>query len=62
MIFICTDKTTTTLFTPDPAEYSTTLLFKLNNQTLPTTKYPTIFETTLDPKTDIFTTYKRHHH
>ena len=30
-LYISTDKTTTTLFTPDPAEYSTTLSIKLNN-------------------------------
>ena len=41
-LHIDTDKTTTTLFTPDPAEYSTTLSLKLNNQTLPTTKHPKI--------------------
>ena len=33
------DKTTTTLFTSDPAEYRITLSLKLNNQTLPTTKH-----------------------
>ena len=49
-LHINTDKTTTTLFTPDTAKYSITLLLKLNNQTLPTTKYPKILGTTLDPK------------
>ena len=49
-LHINTDKTTTTLFTPDPAEYSTTLSPKLNNQTLPTTKHPKILGITLDPK------------
>ena len=38
-LHINTHKTITTLFTPDPAEYSTTLSFKSNNQTLPTTKH-----------------------
>ena len=38
-LHINTDKTTTTLFTPHPAKYGTTLLFKLKNQTLPTTKH-----------------------
>ena len=33
-----TDKTTATLFTPDPTEYGTSLSLKLNNQILPTTK------------------------
>ena len=33
-LHISTDKTNTTLFTPDPAEYDTTLSLKLNNQTL----------------------------
>ena len=49
-LHINTDKTTTTLFTPDTAKYSITLSLKLNNQTLPTTKHPKILETTLDPK------------
>ena len=49
-LLINTDKTTTTLFTPEPAEYSTTLSLKSNNQTLPTTKHPKIFRITLDPK------------
>ena len=46
---INTDKTITTLFTSDPAEYSTILSFKLNNQTLPT-KHPKILGITLVPK------------
>ena len=41
---------TVVLFTPDPAEYSTTLSLKLNNQTLPTTKHPKILGITLDSK------------
>ena len=49
-LYISTDKTTNTLFTPDPAEYSTTLSLKLNNQTLPTTKHMKILGITLDPK------------
>ena len=49
-LHINTDKTTTTLFTSDSAEYGTTLSLKLNNQTLPTTKHPKILGITLDPK------------
>ena len=49
-LHINTDKTTTTLFTQDPAEYSTTLSLKLNHQTLPTTKHPKILGTTLYSK------------
>ena len=49
-LHINTDKTTITLFTPDPAEYGTTLLLKLNNQILSTTKHSKILEITLDPK------------
>ena len=49
-LHINTDKPTTTLFTPDPAEYSTTLSLKINNQTLPTTKHPKILRITLEPK------------
>ena len=47
---INTNKTKTTLFTPDTVEYVTTLSLKLNNQTQPTTKHPNIFEITLIPK------------
>ena len=39
-----------TLFTPDPAEYGTTLSFKLNNQTPTTTKHPKTLGITFDPK------------
>ena len=60
-IHIHTDKTITTLFTPDPAEYSTTLSLKLKNQTLSTTKHPKILEITLDPKLT-FSQHKHHHH
>ena len=40
----------TTLFTPDPAEYVTTLNLQINNTTLPTNREPTILGLTLDPK------------
>ena len=49
-------KTTTTLFTPDPAEYNTTLTLQINNTTLPTNKEPKILGLTLDPKL----TYSKH--
>ena len=49
-LYIKTDKITTTLFTQDPTKYSTIILLKLNNQTLPTTKHPKILEITLHPK------------
>ena len=49
-VCINTDKTTTTLVTPDPTEYGTTLSLTLNNQTLPTTKHLKILGITLDPK------------
>ena len=42
------DKTTTTLFTPDPSD-GTTLSLKLNNQILPT-KHPKILRITLERK------------
>ena len=58
-LHINTAKTITTLFTPDAAEYDTTLSLKLNNQTLPTTKHPKFFRIALDAK---LTTYKCHHH
>ena len=37
-----------TLFTPDPAEYGTTLSFNLNNQTPPTTTHLKTVEITFD--------------
>ena len=45
-----TSKTTTTLFTPDPAQYNTTLSLQINNDILPTVKNPKILGLTLDPK------------
>ena len=45
-----TDKTANALFTPDLAEYATTLSIKLSNQTLPTTNHPKMLGITLDPK------------
>ena len=51
-----TSKTTITLFTPDPAEYNTTLTLQINNTTLPTNKEPKILGLTLDPKI----TYSKH--
>ena len=56
-LYINTDKTTTTLFTPDPAGYSTTLSPKLNNQTLPITKHSKNSWNHSRPKTNIFTPY-----
>ena len=49
-LHITTEKTTTTLFTPELDEYGTTLSLKLNNQTILTTKHPKILGITLDPK------------
>ena len=44
------DKSTATLFTPDPAEYNTTLNLRINNTLIPTVKNPKILGVTLDPK------------
>jgi hypothetical protein len=49
-------KMTTTLFTPDPAEYSTELTLNIDNTRLPTVKNPKILGLTLDPKL----TYNEH--
>ena len=49
-------KTTTTLFTLDPAEYNTTLTLQINSNTLPTNQEPKILGVTLDPKL----TYSKH--
>ena len=43
-------KSTTKLFTPDPAEYNTTLTLQINNTTLSTNKELKILGLTLDPK------------
>jgi hypothetical protein len=43
-------KTTTTLFSPDPAEYSVELTLNIDNTRLPTVKKPKILGLTLDPK------------
>ncbi|MEL6805403.1 MAG: hypothetical protein AAFO91_16665, partial [Bacteroidota bacterium] len=44
------NKTQTTLFTPDPAEYSKSLRLSINNNILATNPFPTILGLTLDPK------------
>jgi hypothetical protein len=50
------DKSTSTLFTPDPAEYNTTLNLKINNTIIPTDKNPKILGINFDPKL----TFKNH--
>ena len=52
------DKTTFTLFTPDPAEYKSNLNLKIHNNVLPMAAHPTILGITLDPKL----TYSTHIH
>ena len=42
------DKTTCTLFTPDPAEYTSNLDLTINNNTLPMTTHPKVLGHTLD--------------
>ena len=44
------DKTTCTLFTPDPAEYKSNLDLKINNTALPLATHPKVMGLTLDPK------------
>ena len=44
------DKSTSTLFTSDPAEYNTQLQLRMNNTLIPTVKHPKILGLTLDPK------------
>ena len=43
-------KSTATLFTPDPAEYSINLNLQINNTPVPTVKNPKILGLTFDPK------------
>ena len=52
------DKTTCTLFTPDPAEYKSNLDLKINNTALPMAKQPKVPGLTLHPKF----TYRTHIH
>src|SRR6188508_2977165 len=44
------DKSTATLFTPDPVEYETILNLTINNTIIPTIKTPKILGLTFDPK------------
>ena len=44
------DKTTCTLFTPDPAKYTSDLDLTINNNALPMATYPKVLGLTLDPK------------
>ena len=66
-VFVCTkennllqhpDKTTCTLFTPDPAEYTGNLVLTINNKALPMATHPKGLGLTLDPKL----TYNTHIH
>ena len=43
------DKTTCTLFTPDPAEYKRNLDLKTDNTALPMATHPKVLGPTLDP-------------
>ena len=52
------DKTTCTLFTPDPAEYKSNLDLKINNNALHMAMHPKVLGLTLDPKL----TYSTHIH
>ena len=52
------DKTSYTLFTPDPAEYTSNLDLTINNKALPMATHPKVLGLTLDPKL----TYSTHFH
>ena len=52
------DKTTCTLFTPDPAQYKSNLDLKINITALPMVTHPKVMGLTLDPKL----TYSTHIH
>ena len=52
------DKTTCTLFTPDPAEYKSNQDLKINNTTLRMVAHPKVLGITLDP----ILTYSTHIH
>ena len=44
------DKTTFSMFTPDPAEYNSNLDLKINTTALPMSTHPKVLDPTLDPK------------
>ena len=52
------DKTTCTMFMPDPAEYTSNLDIKIQNNALPMATHPNVLGLTLDPKL----TYSTHIH
>ena len=58
LLLLNSDKTTCTLFAPDPVVYQINLDLKLNNTALPMVTYPKALGLTLDPKL----TYSRHIH
>ena len=49
-LLLNSDKTTCTLFTPDPAEYTSNLDLIINNKALPMATHPKVLGLTLDPK------------
>ena len=49
-LIINPNKTTCTLFTPDPAEYDSNLGLNINNKALPMALHPKVLGLTLDPK------------
>ena len=49
-LIINPDKTTCTLFTPDPAEYNSNLGLNINNKALAMALHPKVLGLTLDPK------------
>ena len=53
------DKTTCTLFTPDPAEYTSNLDLTINNKALPMATHPKVMGLTLDPKLT-YSTHPQH--
>ena len=57
-LLLNSDKTTCTLFTPDPAEYTSNLDLTINNKALPMAMPPKVLGLTLDPKL----TYSTHIH
>ena len=57
-ILLNPDKTTCTLFTPDPAEYTSNLDLTINKKELPMATHPKVLGLTLDPKL----TYSTHIH
>ena len=59
-LIINPDKTTCTLFTPDPAEYNNNLGLNINNKALPMALHPKVLGSNFRPKAHIQRSHPEH--